>query len=122
MRRDDHRLAGASASANDQPLDVRHVFRREFDAKIPARHHQRVGQRDDLVQMLDRRRFFDLGDDARPVADDRARFLNILGALHEGERDIVDADFQRVFNVGAVFFRQRGNRKLAARQIDALAA
>ena len=102
LRGDDHRLAGAAAAAHGALLDRGHLFGRQFHAQVAARHHQRVGLGDDLVQPLDRRGLLQLGDDAGAVADPFAGLDDVLGPLHEGQRDPVGAQRQRRVQVAQV--------------------
>ncbi len=87
-------------------MQRRNVFRRQFHAQIAARHHQRVRQGDNIVQMLDGRRFLDLRQNPRPPSDEFTRFGHILRALHEGQRDPIDPQLQRKGQIVAVFFGQ----------------
>ena len=74
---------------------ARHVLRRHLDAEIAARHHDRVGQLDDLLQPLDRRRLLELDQHRGAPADQPARLGDVLRPLHEGQRDPVDAEIER---------------------------
>ena len=64
-----------------------------------------------FVEAIERRRLFDLGHDAGAARDQLSRFGHIIGALHEGERDPVDADVGRSFEVGTVLLGQRRDRE-----------
>ena len=55
------------------PSGAGHVLVRDLDAEVAARDHHGVGQPDDVVDLLQRRRLLDLGDIAGAVADERAR-------------------------------------------------
>ena len=103
---------------------LRHALERHLEAEIAARHHHRVGGAEDRVDVVDRGRALDLGDERRaPVArlgDDRARHAQVLGGLHEAERHEVDALRQAEAQVGDVLRRQRRGRQRHARQVDAL--
>ena len=94
LRRHDHRLAGAAAGARDLLLDAGHGFQRHLDAEVAARHHQRVGQLDDLVEPGDRLRLLDLRHQQRAAARDLARLGQIVRPLDEGQRHPVDAGCQ----------------------------
>src|SRR6266550_2473884 len=48
--------SGAAGGAGDLLLDARHLFQRHFHAKIATRDHQRVGQGQNVVEMLHRLR------------------------------------------------------------------
>ena len=57
--------AGVAAGADDELLDQRDVGGADLDAQVAARHHHRVGDCDDVVEVLDRLGLLDLGDDPR---------------------------------------------------------
>ena len=57
---------------------------------------------------------------ARPPTMPRIS-CHVLGTLHEGQRDPVDAEFQRVRQVGPVLGRERRERQDGADNADALA-
>ena len=121
LRRHDHRLAGVAAGAHDGLLRDRHLLRRHFDAKVAARHHHGVGRGDDVPDAVERGRLLDLDQDMRALADQPARLGHVLRALHERERDPLDAEPEREAQVRAVLVRQRRDRQQHARQVDALA-
>ena len=121
LGRHDHRLAGVAAGAHDRLLRDRHFLRRHFDAEVAPRHHHGVGRGGDLLDAVERGRLLDLDQDMRAVADQPARFRHVLRALHEGERDPLDAEPEREAQVRAVLVRQRRDRQHDARQVDALA-
>ena len=87
-------LPVTSAQPDDAPLDRRHLLRRHFDAKIAARDHDAVATRDDRVEALDRRRLLQLRQHCCTLADQGARFVDVLRPLHEGQRDPVGAEFE----------------------------
>jgi hypothetical protein len=99
---DDHRLAGAAAGAQDAPLDGGHLLGAHLDPQVAARHHDAVGLPDDGVELRDRHRLLELGHDPGAVADQRARFVDILRPLHERQGDPVGAELEAVFEVAAV--------------------
>ena len=102
LRRDDDRLAEPARGAGDALLQARHLLERHFDAEIAARHHQRVGDLDDLVETGDRLRLLDLGHDQRARAGDLLDLEHVLRPLHEGDRHPIDALLQRRVEIGAV--------------------
>ena len=121
LGRDHHRLAGAARHARHLLLQARHALQRQFDAEIAARHHQRVGGLDDVGEAVDRLRLLDLGHHRGAAADHLLGFEHVVGALHEGQRDPVDAGDQRRLEVGAVLRRHRRDRQVGVGQADALA-
>ena len=58
-------LPARRAAARHELLDARHLFERHLDAEIAARHHQRVGEVEDLVEPVHRLRLLDLGHHQR---------------------------------------------------------
>ena len=92
----------------------------EFDAKVAARDHHRVGQLEDLVQPLDRLRLLDLGQQGRLVVDQRPCLCDVLRPLDEGQGDIIGALVQREGKILSVLLGQRRDRDQHARDIDAL--
>ena len=115
LGRDHHRLAGRARGARHLLLDAGHLFERHFDAEIAARHHQRVGELDDLVEPLHRLRLLDLGHHGGAAARDLLGLGDVLGPLHEGQRDPVDAGVERRLEIGAVLVGERGEREWSSR-------
>ena len=62
LRRDDHRLAGGLASADQVLLDDRHLGHVHLHAQIAAGDHQAIGGFDDRVDLVERLGLFDFGD------------------------------------------------------------
>ena len=56
---------------------------------------------------VERRRLLDLGHHAGASGDELARLGDVIGALHEGQRDPVDAEIGGEIEIGAVLFGQR---------------
>ena len=78
---------------------------------------------DDLVQVLDRLRLLDLGDDRQPHAllvHDLVHDVDVGGAADERERDPVGAQRQGPAQVGLVLVAHRGNAHRHAGQVQAL--
>ena len=69
---------------------------RHFDAEIAAGDHEGVAELDDLLEPLDGLRLFDLGHDAGAALDDLADIDDVLGALHEAQRDPVGLVLERL--------------------------
>ena len=77
---DDDRLGVAARLLDDQLLHDRHVLERQLDAEVAAGDHDAVEGVHDLVEVLDRLRLLDLGDDREPDAllvHDRAHVLDV---------------------------------------------
>ena len=83
LGRHDHRL-GVAAGLVDHPLlQERHVLERALHPEVAAGHHERVERLDDLVEVVDRLRLLDLGDDRQHhafLAHDRAHVVDVGGA------------------------------------------
>ncbi len=62
LGRSNYRLAGRVTFADDALLDQRHLFRLYFNAEVTAGNHDAIGHRQDRIEIIDRFRFFDFGD------------------------------------------------------------
>jgi hypothetical protein len=76
---------------------------------------------DSSIEHPDCRRLLDLGHDARLAVDQGLGFLDILGALHEGERDPIGAEVERELEVVAVLVGERRDRQHDLGHVDAFA-
>ena len=103
-------------------LHARHFLERHLDAEIAARHHQRVGEVENVVQSRHRLRLFDLGHHRSAAARDLLCFGYVFRPLDEGERDPIDAGIERCFEISEVLRRQRGDRNDGIGQAHAFAA
>ena len=121
LRRDHHRLAGAAAGPRHFLLHAGHLLQRHFDAEIAARHHQRVGEIENIAEPRHRLRLLDLGHHRGAAAGDFLGLGDVLGALNERQRDPVDAGIERGFEIGDVLGRQRRERNDGVGQADAFA-
>ena len=121
---DHHRLTGGAAGVDDTLLQDRNHLGRAFDAEVATGHHDGVGQLDDVVEMLDRRRLFQLGQQAHPVADlggDQATgLLDVGGALDEAEGDPIDTHVDGEVEVDQILGRQGRDRQHRAGNVDTL--
>ena len=115
------RLAGAAARARHFLLHAGHLFQRHFDAKIAARHHQRVRQFENVGQPRHGLRLLDLGHHRGAPAGDLLGLGDVLGALNERQRDPIDAGIEGGFKIGDILRRQRRQRHDSVGQADALA-
>ncbi len=131
QRRGDHRfehlgrhhdrLALQPGAAGDALLQARHLFQGQFHAKVAARHHQPVGNGDDLVEAGDGLRFLDLRHHECAPGDHGLHLRHVIGPLDERSGDPIDADLQRRQEVGVVLGCHGGDRDLRVGQADALA-
>jgi len=118
---DHHRLAQRPRRADDAFLGQRHFLGRQLHAEVAARHHHRVGQAQDGVEVVQRLRLLQLGHDPGAATGDVARLLDILRALHERQADVVGAVLQRERQILAVLLGQRRDRQHHVRHVDPLA-
>ena len=121
LGRDDDRLDRKAAGADQLLLAAGDFLVRDLDAEVAARDHDGVGQADDVLDLVESRRLFDLRDEAGAVADQAARFDQVAGLLHEGQGDPIDAKLQAEGEVGAVLGGERRQVENRAGQVDALA-
>ena len=95
---------------------------RESTAKITGGETgDGVGEVEDLVEIVERLRLFELGHHQSPAVRDRLGLRHIRRALDEGEADIVDAQRQDELQIREVFFGEGGDRQHDVRNVDALA-
>src|SRR3989442_330689 len=114
------RRAGAG---NDLFLHHRHVFYTHLHAQIPARDHHRVGYSQNGIEVFDRLRLFQFGDDRRILARAGHGGLggqHVFGLANEADGDVVRPVAERKGEVFAVLRRQGRHVELYAGQIDAL--
>ena len=101
-------------------MQARHLLERHFDAEIAAGDHEGVAELDDFLEPLDGLRLFDLGHDAGAALDDLADVDDVLGALHEAERDPVGIGGEAGEQVGVILLGERADRQQRVGQADAL--
>ena len=105
----------------DQPfLHERHLLKGKLDPEIPARDHHRVRRRHDALQVIERRRLLDLGDELDRVGHEPPQLLDVLRAPHEREGQIIDSGAHRLLDVLPILLRQRGRGYVQAREVHAL--
>ena len=83
-------------------------------SQVAARHHHRVGGIQDFVEVIQRLRPLDLGDNVRGSAGfpyQPARRLDVGAVAHEGHGDPVQLRFGCKLEVPAVLFSKRRHRK-----------
>ena len=113
--------------ADDPFLQDRHGREVHFDAQVSARHHHRVGDIDDRLEVVDRLAFLDLGHDVRRVvirvsSDQFAELPDIVAVADETQADEVDMAVECPGQVLAVLLCHARGAQGHARQVDALAA
>ena len=98
------------------------LFDGDFDAEIAAGHHDAVGRREDLVEVLQRLGAFDLGDDERALPErlrGRADRFEVGRALDEGLAHGVHAVGEGELEAVAVVGGEGADAKIDARQVEA---
>ena len=112
-----------ACAPDDLLLHARHLLERHLEAEIAARDHHALRDPQDGVEVVDRGRTLDLGDERRRAAgplDDLARTSDIFRRLHEAQRHEVHAEAQAELQVVDVFVGQRRRRQRHAGSVDAL--
>jgi hypothetical protein len=72
--------------SDDLLLDDRHLFGRQLDAEIAARHHHAIRDVEDLVEVFDGLRLLQLGNDGKivaAIADEPPGFQHVAGGAYE---------------------------------------
>src|SRR5204862_346633 len=105
----------------DEPLlHQRHPLERQLDAEVTTRHHDGVGDRHNSVEVVQRGRLFDLGDQLDGRRNKPSELFDILRTTDEREREVIHPDLHGILNVLPVLFGQRRRRHLHAGQIHPL--
>ncbi len=119
-------IAGLPATAPlDQVLlDQRHAGQIHLDAQVAAGDHQAVRLGDDLVDLIDRLRLLDLGDDADvtlPALQPLAKLPNVGRASNERQRQVIEVVLDRPVDARPVTVGDARQPELRVRQVHALA-
>ncbi len=128
LRRGNDRNAACVGKIDDTLLNRRHPFERHFDAQIAARNHDHVGNGKNIFDILDRFRFFDLGDNGscRIVEfglEKIAEVSNVFCAPDKAQGQRIDSDgLNRKPNDFLIVIGKRGNPKDRCRKINSLVA
>ena len=123
LGRHDDRLAEPAPGGNDPLLQHRDLVQGNLDAEIAARHHDGVRSRDDLVDVRDRRRTLELGDDRNRRAmlgDDRPDRRDVARPADVARGEVVGVLGDREGDVRGVLLRDR-ERELRVGKVDPLA-
>ena len=119
----DDRALGVAAGADDLFLDDRQLRDGALQAKVAARHHDRVRDLEDLVQVVHGVLPFELGDHGRPDAvllDLLLGHDHVARVLHERDGQGVHTHFEALVEVLDVLGRQRRQGMVLAGKGDAL--
>ena len=120
---DDDRLGVALGQFDGALLDDRDLFEGHFDAEVAAGDHDAVEGGDDVVEVVDRLRLLDLGDDGEAAAllvHDPVDVVDVAAAADEGEGDDVDAGAQGPAEVLLVLLGEGGDGDGDAGEVEAL--
>ena len=102
-------------------MDRGHGLHRQFNAQITARHHDTVRRGKDFLKGLYGGGLFDLRQQCGPAFRQVARFIHVGRALHERQRQPIDAQLTYELKIAAVFFGQRSQGQYHIRHVHALA-
>ena len=119
----DDGLAEGVGAVDDGLLDAGQLGEVDLDTQVAAGDHDRVGRRQDAVDVLDALGVLDLGDDAdlgvvhiQQVAD----LIHILCGAHEGSCDEIEALLDAEDDVVPVALAHVGHGQVDAGDVDAL--
>src|SRR5699024_4535071 len=115
-------LAGAHGAVDQVLLDRRDLRKVDLDAHIAAGDHDAVGDRQDLVDVVDAFLVFDLGDNAHRavvLVQQVADLHDVLRIAGEAGGDQVKALFDAEQNVVAVTLAHVGHRQMNAGYVNA---
>ncbi len=121
--RGDYRQSRFAGLGDDQLLDDRHFFRAHFHAQIAARDHYAVGRSQNRVQILNRLRLFELGNDRNILSRAFNRGLrqqHIFRAANEADGHKIRAMAQGEGQVHTISRGHRRNAQFYTGQVDAL--
>ena len=121
LGRHHHRLAGAPGAADQILLQGGDILYRQFHAEVAARHHDRIGQFNNLVDLMQGGRLLDLCQHRRPARDQAPGLGDIIGPLHERQRHPIDAGIKRETQIRLILGGHRAHGQQCLRQVDALA-
>ena len=79
---------------------------RQFDTQVAARDHDAVGDRQDLIEVVDRRGLLDLRHDGGAASGQITRLLNVSGTLHEGQSEPIHTQCADELQVAAILLGQ----------------
>ncbi len=122
-RRDDDAVA-RHRLADDLLLQAGQLGVADLHAEVAARDHDHFRGFDDLDEVLDRFRAFDLGDDLGVGTGGTRQFagqLDVGGGTAERDGDEIDAELGGGGDVAAVLVGERAEAEAAAEAVQALA-
>jgi hypothetical protein len=105
-------------------LDQRNLLRGNLDSEVSARDHDAVGRVQDGVDILERFRPLDLGDDGNPgfaLRDQAPQLLDVGRPANEGQSEEIDTEPESEARVVAILLGERRRRQSDAGEIHSLA-
>ena len=114
----DDRPPRAVGGADDPLLRGRHSLDRDLHPQIAARHHDRVGGRDDGIEPLQRLLLLDLGHQRQ--LGERPRLRDVALVAHVRDGDEIGPEDVQVGEIRPVLVGQRGERRIIAREVISL--
>ena len=124
LRGNDHRFPKAHRLADERLLQDGDVLDRHLDPQVAAGHHDAVGSGEDFIDILQRARAFDLGQDEGIAAERTGRLahgLDVRRRFHERLADGVHAMGKGELEALAVALGECRDAQINARQIQPLA-
>ncbi len=125
LRGGDHGFATASAGGDDAFLGDGHVLNAHFQGEVTAGHHHGIGGFNNGFDFVEGALFFDFGHDRylrTMIGKNLFEQAHVVGGLHEGKREIIEALFNGEFDVDEIFFRDGWTVDPATWKIDAAIA
>ncbi len=115
---------GRARASDHMLLHTRDLLQRHLETQIAPRDHQAIGNLQNVIQVVDRRRALDLGDDRGHTPGPAHHGLpapHVVGVLYEAECDQIDTQFEPEAQIVFILFGDRRRRERNARRIDAFA-
>ena len=119
----DHRDAETVGLANQLLLQQGNFFGGHLNSQVAPSHHHPVAEGQDVVDLIDGLKLFDLGHHGGFVAmaaDQFADLAHVRGVAHKAEGHPINPLLQPKGQINAVFLGEGTDRELHIREIDPL--